>query len=114
MRSVDQIIDAAGGPRQVGQLVGLKDGPRKWPVNGIPDRYWAALIGQVPGLTPDEIFNANEAVRVGGRPAPAGRPGAAEAAPHGGCTLSHAGAAVAGFSAAETPRVRCEMEGEGA
>ena len=63
MRTIPEIIDAAGGLAVVAERTGLKDGVRKWPQIGIPDRYWPVLIDLVPGLRPDELYAANRMVR---------------------------------------------------
>lgn len=64
MRTIPEIILAAGGRDTVALRTGLKyDAVRKWCINGIPDRYWAALIQLLPDLSPDELFKANCAVR---------------------------------------------------
>ena len=63
MRNISSIIEAAGGAKTVGERVALKDGVRKWPEIGIPDRYWDALIAMCPDLTVDEIHDANRVVR---------------------------------------------------
>ena len=68
MRTIPEIIEAAGGSKVVAEKTGLKDGVRKWPEIGVPDRYWATLIVLVkargyPELTPDELYAANRAVR---------------------------------------------------
>ena len=63
MRTIPEIIEAAGGLAVVAQRTGLKDGVRKWAQIGIPDRYWPVLIGLVPELSPDELYAANRDVR---------------------------------------------------
>lgn len=63
MRTIPEIIESAGGLKVVAEKTGLKDGVRKWPEIGVPDRYWAALIELVPDLTADELYAANRAVR---------------------------------------------------
>lgn len=63
MRTIPEIIEAAGGLAVVAERTGLKDGVRKWPQIGIPDRYWPVLIDLVPGLNPDDLYTANRAVR---------------------------------------------------
>ena len=72
MRTIPEIIKAAGGLKVVAEKTGLKDGVRKWPEIGVPDRYWAALIDLVPGLTPEELYGANRAVREFGDSAATG------------------------------------------
>ncbi len=61
--AIDLIIEAAGGLKVVAEKTGLKDGVRKWPEIGIPDRYWAILIELLPGLTAEELYAANLVVR---------------------------------------------------
>ncbi len=63
MRTIPEIIAAAGGLKVVAEKTGLKDGVRKWPEIGIPDRYWAILIELLPGLTAEELYAANLVVR---------------------------------------------------
>jgi hypothetical protein len=65
MRTIDQIIEAAGGRTIVAEQLRLKDGVRKWPEIGIPDRHWPGLIALVPDLTADELMQANIAARQG-------------------------------------------------
>jgi hypothetical protein len=69
MRTVRKIIEDAGGPAIVayavaevgGKEIGI-DAVYKWQHNGIPDRYWSAII-PLAGVTADEIFAANELAR---------------------------------------------------
>ncbi len=63
MRTIPEIIEAAGGSKTVGERVALKDGVRKWPEIGIPNRYWDALIAMCPDLTVDELHAANRVLR---------------------------------------------------
>ena len=63
MRTVPEIIEAAGGYKIVGERVALTDGVRKWPEIGIPNRYWDALIAMCSDLTVDELHAANRDVR---------------------------------------------------
>lgn len=66
MRTIPQIIEAAGGPRQVSEATGGRikaDAVRKWPQIGIPDRHWPVLI-ELAQATPDELFEANRAART--------------------------------------------------
>ncbi len=63
MRSIPEIIEAAGGIAVVAERTGLKDGVRKWSQIGIPDRYWPALIDLAPDLTLAELYAANLDVR---------------------------------------------------
>lgn len=62
-KNVRDIVKAAGGPAKVGRAVGLSRGVVQWYRIGIPDRYWAVLLGLVPGLTTDELYAANLAAR---------------------------------------------------
>ena len=68
MRTVRKIIEDAGGPAfvvsavlEAGGWIGI-DAVYKWQHNGIPDRYWSAII-PLAGVTADEIFAANELAR---------------------------------------------------
>jgi len=72
MKTIPQIIEAAGGLKAVAEKTGLKDGVRKWPDIGVPDRYWAVLIDLVPGLTPEDLYDANRAAREAAAPAKTG------------------------------------------
>lgn len=65
-KTVREIIHKAGGPAAVAaacdQILTV-DAVYKWQSNGIPDRYWAAII-PLAEVTADEIFAANEIVRA--------------------------------------------------
>ena len=68
-KTVRRIIEDAGGPAAVAAAVAESDDKKltvdavyKWQHNGIPDRYWAAII-PLANVTADEIFAANEALR---------------------------------------------------
>lgn len=63
MRTIRHIIADAGGETAVNRAVGRRRAASKWPVVGIPDRYWPALIALVPDLTTDELLAANLAAR---------------------------------------------------
>lgn len=63
MRTVEQIIEDAGGRQAVSARLNLKDVVRKWPSMGIPYRYWPELMEMAPGLTADELLQANIAVK---------------------------------------------------
>lgn len=68
MRTISEIIEAAGGPRAISEASGGKvkpDAVYKWPSIGIQDRHWPILI-QRAGATPDELFEANRTARVDG------------------------------------------------
>lgn len=65
-RTIRQIIDDAGGPVAVAGACDQKlsaDAVYKWRHNGIPDRYWAAII-PLAETSADEIFAANELARA--------------------------------------------------
>lgn len=66
-RTIPEIIAAAGGIRVVSEATGLRYGVEKWPIVGIADKYWPALMQRVPDLTPAELFAANDAVRAARR-----------------------------------------------
>lgn len=89
MRTISQIIEAAGGPQVVSAAIpprpdGKKmtsDAVRKWPQIGIPDRHWPVLI-ELAQATPDELFEANRTARDGGSDTPgSATPGDAAMAP---------------------------------
>jgi hypothetical protein len=63
MRSVPDIIQAAGGTKVVADRLGLSDGVKKWRAIGIPYRHWPQLIEMVPDLTTDELMQASLAAR---------------------------------------------------
>ncbi|MBI1179132.1 MAG: hypothetical protein GC201_01145 [Alphaproteobacteria bacterium] len=74
MHTIEDIIKACGGAARIAAAIGKsKDAIYKWPSIGIPDRHWSALIelSDEP-LTPNDIFEANQAAR-----APAGEAGEA-------------------------------------
>lgn len=65
MRTIIEIIRDAGGARGIeaateGRI--KSDAVYKWSANGIPDRHWPVLIKHA-GASPDELFEANRAVR---------------------------------------------------
>lgn len=65
MRTITEIIKAAGGPRAISDASAdgiSKDAVYKWPSIGIPDRHWALLI-EMAGASPDELFAANRTAR---------------------------------------------------
>lgn len=65
MRTITEIIKAAGGPRGVSDASDgavKKDAVYKWPGIGVPDRHWPLLI-ELAGATPDELYQANLAAR---------------------------------------------------
>jgi hypothetical protein len=67
MRTIEQIIAAAGGPKAIeaaGQSAFKVDAVYKWPTIGIPDRHWPILI-ELAEATPAELFAANRVARTG-------------------------------------------------
>lgn len=65
MRTVPEIIRAAGGARSIHEASNgalTKDAIYKWPSIGIPDRHWS-LVMTLSGATPEELFNANTTAR---------------------------------------------------
>lgn len=65
MRTISDIIKAAGGPRGIAEASGgsvKKDAVYKWASIGVPDRHWPLLIERA-GATPDELFEANRTAR---------------------------------------------------
>lgn len=65
MRTIPDIIAAAGGPSAIAAASGgtiKSDAVRKWSKIGIPDRHWRLLIDRA-GSNPSELFAANEHVR---------------------------------------------------
>ena len=68
-RTVRQIIDAAGGRVAVSAAAfnaghELTTGAiHKWESNGIPDRYWSAIM-PLANATPADLFYANELARA--------------------------------------------------
>lgn len=67
MRTISEIIKAAGGARAIEVATEGKiksDAVYKWPGIGVPDRHWPVLI-EMAGATPDELFEANRAAREG-------------------------------------------------
>lgn len=66
MRSIQQLIDDAGGTGAVAELIGkTRWAVLKWPANGIPDRYWDLLIERTQA-TAEELLAANRAARGDG------------------------------------------------
>lgn len=67
-KTVRKIIEAAGGASAVADGCSgddkrlTADAVYKWQSNGIPDRYWSAII-PMAAVTADEIFAANEIAR---------------------------------------------------
>lgn len=67
MRTIKQIITAAGGPKAITAEASESfavDAVYKWPTIGIPDRHWPILI-KLANATPDELFEANRLARQG-------------------------------------------------
>jgi hypothetical protein len=65
MRTIPQIIKAAGGARKI--AVASKgtvtaEAVYKWSKNGIPDRHWP-IVMPLSGATANELLRANVAVR---------------------------------------------------
>jgi hypothetical protein len=74
MRTIEEIITAAGGARAISEASGPADdaGKRpltydavyKWSKIGVPDRHWPLLISMAKA-SPDELFEANKLARGG-------------------------------------------------
>lgn len=67
MRTIAEIIKAAGGPGAIADASAgtvKKDAVYKWPTIGIQDRHWHLLMG-LTEVTAEELFQANLAVRTG-------------------------------------------------
>lgn len=63
MRTVTELIEAAGGPAAIASRVGLtKSAVHKWPLIGIQDRYWDTLI-ELAGASAEELHTANRLAR---------------------------------------------------
>jgi hypothetical protein len=71
--TISEIIEKAGGREAVAAALSAARGEgkeikpdaiRKWPMIGIPDRHWPTIIEMVPGLTPQDLFDANVAART--------------------------------------------------
>ena len=65
MRTLPEIIKAAGGARQISAASNgalTPDAVYKWPVIGIPDRHWPMLM-RLTKVSVDELFAANLAAR---------------------------------------------------
>ncbi|GLQ36718.1 hypothetical protein GCM10007908_03380 [Rhizobium albus] len=67
MRTISEIIAAAGGPAVIaGKADKLStDAVYKWAKIGIPDRHWPILI-ELAGASPSELFEANKVTRSQG------------------------------------------------
>jgi len=66
MRTLGEIIKAAGGPRNIHEAsLGTvsRDAVHKWPTIGIPDRHWPLLM-KLTSVTAEELFEANRAARI--------------------------------------------------
>lgn len=68
IRSVDDLIRLAGGPKVLSEE-SAKTPKRigtyavhKWRRNGIPDDHWGLFLG-LPGVSADTIYRANAALR---------------------------------------------------
>lgn len=72
MRTIEQIIQAAGGARAISEASGPIDGNGKRPLTydavykwskiGIPDRHWSLVMSLTPATT-EELYAANLAAR---------------------------------------------------
>jgi hypothetical protein len=72
MRTIEEIIKAAGGARLISEASGpvndagkrplTYDAVYKWVGNGIPDRHWPLVIS-LTETSPDELFAANMKAR---------------------------------------------------
>jgi hypothetical protein len=68
MRTIEEIITAAGGARAISEASGPADGAGKRPLTydavykwskiGVPDRHWPLLISMAQS-NPDELYAAN-------------------------------------------------------
>lgn len=65
MITVEQIIDQAGGAPHIARESQTTRKPIKknavyaWRVNGIDEAHWPLMMRLVPGLTVQELFDAN-------------------------------------------------------
>ena len=65
MRTINEIIVAAGGARAIESASGgsvKRDAVYKWPGIGIPDRHWELII-PLAETSPAELYAANLAAR---------------------------------------------------
>lgn len=76
MRTITEIIKAAGGARVVAEALKsdlTKDAVYKWAQIGIPDRHWETVI-RLADSSPEELYQANLAARAPNEPAQAEAP----------------------------------------
>jgi hypothetical protein len=72
--SIDDIIEQAGGAPRIADASAKTQKPisrfavYKWQAAGIPQAYWPLLMKLVPGLTVQEIFDANRELERRKRP----------------------------------------------
>jgi hypothetical protein len=66
MLDIEKVIEMAGGVEAVRSALGFRSPltVRFWRRNGIPEKHWSALIGRVPGLTPEVLHAMNETLRT--------------------------------------------------
>ncbi len=68
MKTVREIIEAAGGPREIAKAAKktryklVAKSVYDWPTIGIPEKHWATIM-RLANVTADELHRANEAVR---------------------------------------------------
>jgi len=66
MRTISEIIKAAGGARTIHEASGgafKTDAVYKWHEIGVPDRHWPLLM-TLTDATPEELFEANIKARA--------------------------------------------------
>lgn len=63
MTTVEEIIERAGGPRQINNALGLAAGAYQWARRGIPPARFGFFLRCVEGLSLDELEAANAALR---------------------------------------------------
>jgi hypothetical protein len=72
--SIDEIIRLAGGAAHIADASAKTQKPfglwavYKWRQHGIPQVYWPLLMTLIPGLTVQEIFDANRELERKKRP----------------------------------------------
>jgi hypothetical protein len=72
--SIDDIIDQAGGAARIAEASSKTQKPighwavYKWQTAGIPQVYWPLLMKLIPGLTVQQIFDANRELERKKRP----------------------------------------------
>ena len=65
MRTLNEIIEAAGGPGGIEARSGgaiTRDAVYKWPTIGVPDRHWELLITHADSSA-EELYQANRVAR---------------------------------------------------